>query len=149
MCALSTTTQRITPKRIIWALENILGGRLSNNVCTIPCVNFYFHSRILGHCVGIKHNEDWRRLRSHIDVHFLPSVALEILPSMISDVSDWLSGFPALSEVQALSKDRKRLQVQAHELVASRLLLTMIARILFGELVNNRVGHPSNSYSRN
>lgn len=138
-------TQRIIPRRIILVLESILGGKLSgNDVRTILSTDFYFRSRILGQCVGVKHNEDWRRLRSHIDVHFSTSIALEILPSMISDVSDWLTEFPALSEVQALSKDRKRLQVQAHELVASRLLLTMVARILFGELVDNEVGSPLN-----
>lgn len=92
--------------------------------------------------MGIKHNEDWRRLRSHIDVHFSTSVALENLPSMISDVSDWMAEFPALPEVHAISKGSRQLQVQAHELVSSKLLLTMIARILFGELVDIDVSSP-------
>lgn len=93
--------------------------------------------RVLGHSVGVKHNEDWRRLRTHIDPHFTSQKASELLPIMISDTDEWLESLPRLSHVVRNEKDNK-LAIKAEELV-SILPFKMIARRVFGELVDDKL----------
>ena len=93
--------------------------------------------RVLGQCVGVKHNEDWRRLRFHIDPHFTPQKASELLPIMINDTDEWLESLPRLSHVIRNEKDNK-LVLKAEELV-SVLPFKMIARRVFGQLVEDKL----------
>lgn len=93
--------------------------------------------RVLGQCVGVKHNEDWRRLRTHIDPHFTTQKASELLPIMISDTDEWLESLPHLSHVVRNEKENK-LAIKAEELV-SILPFKMIARRVFGELVDDKL----------
>jgi gliotoxin/aspirochlorine/mycotoxins biosynthesis cytochrome P450 monooxygenase len=93
--------------------------------------------RVLGQCVGVKHNEDWRRLRSHIDPHFTPQKASELLPIMISDTDEWLESLPRLPHVIRSEKGNK-LIIKAEELV-SILPFKMIARRVFGQLVDDKL----------
>lgn len=104
----------------------------------IPNIGFgEYMGRVLGQCVGVKHNEDWRRLRSHIDPHFTVQKASELLPIMISDTDEWLESLPRLSHVVRHEKDTK-LAIKAEELV-SILPFKMIARRVFGDLVDDKL----------
>lgn len=104
----------------------------------VPNIGFgEYMGRVLGQCVGVKHNEDWRRLRSHIDPHFTVQKAVELLPIMISDTDQWLESLPHLPHVVRNEKDN-RLVIKAEELV-SILPFKMIARRVFGELVDDKL----------
>jgi cytochrome P450 len=93
--------------------------------------------RVLGQSVGVKHNEDWRRLRTHIDPHFTSQKASELLPIMINDTDEWIESLPRLSHVIRKEKDNK-LVIKAEELV-SILPFKMIARRVFGDLVDDKL----------
>ncbi|RDB21720.1 hypothetical protein Hypma_011128 [Hypsizygus marmoreus] len=95
--------------------------------------------RILGHCVGVKHNEDWRRLCYHIDGHFLASVTLKSFPIIISDVAEWLDAISATISEPKVLEEHTKFKVDAREVVSSVLLLKVIARTLFSELLNEKL----------
>lgn len=104
----------------------------------VPNIGFgEYMGRVLGQCVGVKHNEDWIRLRTHIDPHFTPQKASELLPIMISDTDEWLESLSRLPHVVKNEKDNK-LAIKAEELV-SILPFKMIARRVFGELVDDKL----------
>ena len=104
----------------------------------IPNIGFgEYMGRVLGQCVGLKHNEDWQRLRTHVDPHFTPQKASELLPIMISDTDEWLESLPRLPHVVKNEKDNK-LVIKAEELV-SILPFKMIARRVFGKLVDDEL----------
>lgn len=104
----------------------------------VPNIGFgEYMGRVLGQCVGVKHNEDWIRLRTHIDPHFTPQRASELLPIMISDTDEWLESLSRLPHVVKNEKDNK-LAIKAEELV-SILPFKMIARRVFGELVDDKL----------
>lgn len=104
----------------------------------VPNIGFgEYMGRVLGECVGVKHNEDWRRLRAHIDPHFSSQKASELLPVMINDTDEWLESLPRLSHVVRGEKDNK-LVVKAEELV-SILPFKMIARRVFGDLIDDEL----------
>ncbi|KAK0469980.1 cytochrome P450 [Desarmillaria tabescens] len=91
--------------------------------------------KMLGHCVGVKYGKDWSRLRSHIDPHFSSSVAIDLLPIMNADVSEWLNTLPMAMKSP---NERTKFKVQAGELV-SHLPLKMIASAIFGSLLNDKL----------
>jgi len=104
----------------------------------IPNIGFgEYMGRVLGQSVGVKHNEDWHRLRTHIDPHFTSQKASELLPIMISDTDEWLESLPRLPHVVRNGKDNK-LAIKAEELV-SILPFKMIARRVFGDLVDDKL----------
>jgi cytochrome P450 len=96
-----------------------------------------YMNRILGEAVGFKHNEDWRRLRAHMDPYFTSQKSSELLPIMISDTGEWLESLPRLSHVVRNEKDNK-LAIRAEELV-STLPFRMIARRVFDELLDDKL----------
>src|SRR6202000_1382594 len=104
----------------------------------VPNIGFgEYMGRVLGQCVGVKDNEDWRRLRSHIDPHFTAQKASDLLPTMIRDTDEWLESLPHLPHVVRNEKDNQ-LAIKAEELV-SILPFKMIARRVFGELVDDKL----------
>ena len=92
--------------------------------------------RFLGHALGSKDRDDWHRMRTVIDPHFNVDEALQLLPVMVSDTETWLNQLPKSSVV---TRDEKnRVIVKAEQLV-SELPFMMIARRLFGELIDEEV----------
>lgn len=75
-------------------------------------------------------------MRSCVDPHFSLEHSFELLPVMISDTEEWLEQLPSLPVAK---KDEKgRLHIKAEELV-SELPFKMIARRLFGDLIDDQV----------
>jgi cytochrome P450 len=93
--------------------------------------------RVLGHSVGAKDGDAWQRMRSCVDPHFGLDKAFELLPVMISDTDEWIEKLPRLPMVKRDEKNNK-LTIKAEELV-SELPFLMVARRLFGDLIDEKV----------
>lgn len=91
----------------------------------------HYLGKFLGESVGLKHNEDWKRLRSHTDPHFSPAVAQASVPFIVSDVTEWLDQLAG----ELKESDFK---VPAGDLVLE-LPFKLICRRLFGELLTPEV----------
>jgi gliotoxin/aspirochlorine/mycotoxins biosynthesis cytochrome P450 monooxygenase len=105
------------------------------------------HYRVLGHSVGAKDGDDWRRMRSCVDPHFTLDKAFALLPTMISDTDIWLKDLPSLPNVRKAEKGDK-LYIKAEELV-SELPFKLIARRLFGDQLDDKVIiYPTAFFSR-
>jgi gliotoxin/aspirochlorine/mycotoxins biosynthesis cytochrome P450 monooxygenase len=87
--------------------------------------------------VGLKHNEDWRRIRSQIDSHFTASVAANSLSAIVADVTEWLGKLPTSPAVVRI-EGLKQFSIEAISL-ASELPFKMIARHIFGDLLDDMV----------
>lgn len=127
----STTKKPTLVLVITWESKSALSSCFDRDLTS--------ESRVLGHSVGAKDGEAWHRMRSCVDPHFSLDHAFELLPVMISDTEEWMEQLPSLPISE---KDEKgRLHIKAEKLV-SELPFKMIARRLFGELIDEKVCLP-------
>ncbi|EGO22661.1 hypothetical protein SERLADRAFT_473766 [Serpula lacrymans var. lacrymans S7.9] len=95
-------------------------------------------TRILGECVGFKHTDDWRRIRSHTDRHFTASIAIESIPVLMKDVKEWFDGLEGKGFIKPISEKGKKMEVMASDLFWD-IPFKMISKVIFGEMLDDNL----------
>lgn len=101
----------------------------------------HYIGRVLGQAVGLKHNEDWRRIRGVTDQHFTSVHAIDLIPSMAQDMTDWLA---TMTDLHSAALDTNN-EAHGQPFQVNALLLTnvvpfkLIARRLFSSFFSDAV----------
>lgn len=97
-----------------------------------------YMGKVLGMSVGFLDRDDWKRLRLHTDPHWTAMMTKDSVPSMVEDTEEWITRFPTLPTSHYNSSSEKIFTVESAEL-QSELPFKMIARRLFGEMLDDKV----------